>query len=66
MDGKKLMLLKLLLDAEEFISYEQLAEYLDVSTRSVLRFMKEIQTYALGYDIRVELKKTQGNKAGWN
>lgn len=62
MDGKKLMLLKLLLDAEEFISYEQLAEYLDVSTRSVLRFMKEIQTYVLGYDIRVELKKRKGIK----
>lgn len=60
MDGKKLMLLKLLLDAEDYISYEQLAESLDVSTRSVLRFMKDIQAYVLRYDMQVELKKGKG------
>lgn len=60
MDGNKLTLLNVLLEANDYITYEALAENLGVSTRTILRLMKDIQSYIAQYHIQIEMKKRKG------
>lgn len=60
MDGNKLALLKLLLLAEDYLSYETCAQQLQVSTRTILRFLKEIEVYCATYHVSIVLKKRKG------
>lgn len=60
MDGNKLTLLKLLIEADDYIAYDKLAESLQVSSRTIIRFMKEIQDYVKPFHIVVDVKKRRG------
>lgn len=60
MEGNKLTLLKLLIEADDYLSYETLAESLAVSTRTIIRLVKDIQAYIATFHVEIELKKRKG------
>lgn len=60
MDGNKLTLLQIMLTNEDYLSYESLAQQIQVSSRTIIRFMKDIQAYIKPYHIDIVLKKGRG------
>ena len=60
MDGIKFTLLKMLLESLGFLTYESISLELNVSSRSVSRYIKEINDFIVEYNVSIAYIKTKG------
>lgn len=60
MDGQRLMILKMLLESKDYLSYDTIAGRLSISSRSVARFIKDIEQYTKRYGVQLFMKKRFG------
>lgn len=62
MDRLQIAILKLLLKNDDYITYDFISKRLDVSTRTVLRFIKGTDSYLKPFNIEFEIKRRKGVK----
>ena len=60
MTGQEQAILRILLMTDGYISYETLAEKLNVSTRTVMRLIRSMETFLKDFSIMVEVKRRSG------
>ena len=60
MTGQEQAILGILLMTDGYISYETLAEKLNVSTRTVMRLIRSMETFLKDFSIMVEVKRRSG------
>ena len=60
MTGQEQAILRILLMTDGYISYETLAEKLNVSTRTVMRLIRNMETFLKDFSIMVEVKRRSG------
>ncbi len=60
MTGQEQAVLGILLMTDGYISYETLAEKLNVSSRTVMRLIRSMETFLKDFSIKVEVKRRRG------
>lgn len=62
MNGQEQALLEILLAQREYLSYDALADRLNVSSRTVMRLMKETGAFLKDFSVSIEVKRRSGIK----